>query len=350
MFPGILDSRSCWSFVLMVGGMWPLSLYAQDEKKDKVQEIEARAVLYAKDNFPYRLVMTADNKTIVSACQAFGGVRFWDVDKKAEQPRQPGHTGRGVFGLALSPDGKTVASGGFSDRKVFLWNVASGKTTKELGEHKERVIAAQFTPDGKKLLTTSQEGDIKIWDVESGKETGALFGRIQNIGQVELSPDGKLLALMPGTRGATVTLWDVARDRAVLGLENLPANQGLGPVRFTPDGKQVAVVWGNTEPKLGFWDVATGKPARSIKLPRAEIHTMVFSPDGKRVAASGTDIRLWDIETGKAVVECVGHTGRIEALTFSADGKTLVSGGRDQRIRIWDIPTVTPKPPEDEPK
>src|SRR5437868_53384 len=138
MFPRVLYLRCYWLAVLLTAGGWLVPLPAQDPKKGEVPEIEARAVLYLKDHYPYRVVITPDNKTVVSACGGFGGVRFWDVEKKAERAREPGHTGRGVQGLALSPDGKTVASGGFSDKKVILWDVASGKATKELGEHKER--------------------------------------------------------------------------------------------------------------------------------------------------------------------------------------------------------------------
>jgi WD40 repeat protein len=349
MFPGIRHLGYCSPSVLLVAGVWLLPLHAQEGKKDGPPEIEPRAVLFAKDGAPHRVVLTPDNKTLISACQAFGGVVFWDVDKKEARPRQPGHTGRGVHGLALSPNGKTVASGGFSDRKVFLWDVASGKTTKELGEHQERVIVAHFTPDGKKLLTASREGDIKVWDVETGKEIAALFGRKQNIEQVDLSPDGRFLALYPGTRGATVTLWDMATDKALLTLDGLPGNQGVGPVRFSPDGKHVVVAWGNTEPKLGFWDAATGRSVRSINLPTAT-NALAFSPDGKRFATPhGRDIRLWDVATGMPVATFVENMGN-EGLVFSPDGKTLAAGGRDQRIRLWDVPSPSAKSLRDKEK
>lgn len=333
-----------WLIAALTATGWLSHSSAQEKKKEYVPEIDARLVLYAKDHYPCRVVITPDNKTIISACAGFGGIRFWDVEKKREREVGPGHNGRGIHGLALSLDGKLLASGGFSDRTVLLWDVASAKKTKSLGEHVQRINFAAFTPDGK-LLTASHEGDIKVWDVVSGKETRALFGRLNDLGRVDLSPDGKLLALSPGPRGALVTLWDVATDKARFALKDISAPQGLGPVRFSPDSKYVAVVSGNSDPTLGLWDVATGKPAKTVKIPSSGVHSLAFSPDGKRIALShDNDIRLWDIATGKQLALMAGHTQMIEGLVFSADGRTLVSGGRDGRIRLWDMPSELANP------
>lgn len=332
-------------FAILLGmfcGASPVALQAQNSTKGAGPEIEPRAVLFEKGHSSWRVVITPDKKTLVSSCAGFGGVRFWDVDKKAARDATPGHTGRGVRALALSADGKRAASGGTSDRKVFLWDVASGMTTKELGEHKERIVAVHFTRDGKQLLSASYEGDIKLWDLASGKEVATLFGRLHNVEQVEMSPDGKLLAVAPGTRGAAVTLWDVVKDKAVHSLQDLRNNQGIGPVRFAPDGRSVAVAWGNVEPKLGLWDVVTGKPTASLDLK--SYYAMEFSPDGKHIAIAvpgptngEAEIQLWDLAAKKTVATFVG-VAQVQWLTFSQDGRILIAGSQEHRIRLWDVP------------
>jgi WD40 repeat protein len=84
---------------------------------------------------------------------------------------------------------------------------------------------------------------------------------------------------------------------------------------------------------------------RELWNDKSKYGTLVFSPDGKLLAAgggdAGTDIRLWDAMTGQELDPLTGHQSWVTSLVFWPDGKRLASGSADQTIRIWDVPTRT---------
>ena len=84
-----------------------------------------------------------------------------------------GHTDP-VHAVALNASGTKMASGG-TDRKVILWNVATGKILKTLTGHKSIVTSVEFSPDEKYLISSTIDGITKIWDIETGREVMTHF-------------------------------------------------------------------------------------------------------------------------------------------------------------------------------
>jgi WD40 repeat protein len=66
---------------------------------------------------------------------------------------------------------------------------------------------------------------------------------------------------------------------------------------------------------------------------------VAFSPDGRRLATSGTDgmVRIWSLTTGEQVAALDGRSPRSPRIAFSADGRTLVAAGSDNHVRVWDL-------------
>ena len=128
---------------------------------------------------------------------------FWT--KNGEKRNGLKHEGVSLS-VAFSPDGKTLASGGW-DKTVRLWDVATGTEKKILRGHLDSIHSVAFSPDGKTLASGGWDKTVRLWDVATGTEKKILRGHLDSIYSVAFSPDGKTLA--SGSSDGTVGLWDV---------------------------------------------------------------------------------------------------------------------------------------------
>src|SRR5262249_55542848 len=151
-------------------------------------------------------------------------IQLWDVATGKRNHARSGHA-YSVSVVAVSPDGKLVASGGFRNATLRLWDAATGKPLHEMRTADDSVSTCAFSADGKGVLSGGQNGTIQLWDTATGKELHRFVfenpanvrgtGRME-VKQIHLSPDGQRLAafcinniMIPG-KAATGTLrvWD----------------------------------------------------------------------------------------------------------------------------------------------
>jgi len=111
-------------------------------------------------------------------------------------------------------------------------------------------------------------------------------------------------------------------------------------VVFSPDGRRLATASHDGTAKI--WDAATGQELASfLKGHQEELDAVAFSPDGKTLATAGDDrkVRLWDTASGQERAVLVGHAGDVNTVAFSPDGKMLASGSSDRIVRLWNAST-----------
>ena len=99
---------------------------------------------------------------------------------------------RGVSSVAFSPDGKTLASGGWNGT-VRLWELGSGQERTTF-RHTQAVSSVAFSPDGTTLASGSGDHTIRLWDVDTGQLRTTLEGHLSGVTSLVFSPDGKSLA------------------------------------------------------------------------------------------------------------------------------------------------------------
>jgi WD40 repeat protein len=169
-------------------------------------------------------------------------VKFFDVEKPegvvhAKAPRDMEFTC-----LAISSNGKSEALGIDSTIRVFS---PGRKKAGVLEGHSERIFALAFSPDGKLLVSGSQDNTVKVWDVSDDKLLHTLTADDQRLNAMALSPDGKTVALGMITRkdekitGGEVRLFDVRTGNLKRTLK-VPGTVGVGTLAFSPDGKTLA--------------------------------------------------------------------------------------------------------------
>jgi serine/threonine protein kinase/WD40 repeat protein len=313
-------------------------------------------------------------------------VSLWTLPDRKPIRRLYGHQGE-VSCVAISPDGRIVASGG-QDRLVMLWSRedARARQDSELGISGVMNQSA-FIPEGRRVAVLDpSQSVVRICDLETRQVTATLRDagfpvRFESGGEVLVTlatnriqywsvADGKVRATIPLAAPAVTddpNWWEegkivCARDvlfrysdrRRQLERLSLTTGEILGdPIPGRPEGwkqrtRGLAIssdgrLLAFGEGDLELWDISS-VPRRQALIPTGQTRlnwTILFSPDDRLLATIGIDatIKLWDVATGANLHTLHGHKRGIFCGTFSPDGRTLVTGSHDHTIKLWNVST-----------
>jgi WD40 repeat protein len=242
-----------------------------------------------------------------------------------------GHTA-GVNGIAFSPDGRRLATSS-TDKTAKVWDASTGKELLTLSGHTAGVNGIAFSPDGRRLATASDDKTAKVWDASTGRELFTLSGHTDGVIGVAFSLDGERLG--SASRDKAAKVWDASTGKELLTLSGHP--RLLRDIAFSPDGRRLATPTGDITAKV--FDAATGQLLLTLYGHTGIVWTVSFSPDGGRLATGGGDgtAKMWDVATGRLLLTLCGHTGAVWKISFSPDGTRVATASLDGTARVWDV-------------
>lgn len=301
-------------------------------------------ILFTEDNRIQHAALSPPGGIIVTLFGQTAKVREVETINEIHELNHDDYVDQVVY----SPDGKKIATTSFSnsDRdgysgEVKIWNTESGLLLQTIGAIAKSI---SFSPDSQKLATGEIDGNVKIRDVNTSQVSLVLSmrkgfshsGMIMNssfIEAVAYSPDGK--RILTGGPEDQLIIWDSTTGKQVLSLASAMQFGSVKSAAFSPDGSKVVA---GSFKVAKIWDSKTGKELCTLSGHSNLVSSVSFSPDGTRVLTSGSDnmVKLWDAQTGSELITLTGHTADVTAAFFCADRRSLISVSQDRTVRIWD--------------
>jgi WD40 repeat protein len=301
---------------------------------------------------PLSSVVFHEEKSVLVAGAEDGNLRLWKaeegkplIDKDTKGQILKAH---GSVVTSLAAAGTTLASAS-SDGTVLVWNLPPDKPTHTL-KSASAVRGLAISADGKLLASGGDDNAVQLYDPAAGKASLKLAGPSDWILAVAIAPDAKTVAA--GGHDGKLWLWEVGAKKLfdVLAQAPLPPNvpapqkNVVSALAFSPDGKQIAV--GGSDTRIYLFQANDGKFIRQLQGHTGAVTALAFHPAGNLLLSGSKDrsVRLWNPQAGNVLKVLDGHAAWVEGITLLNKGTKLVSASADQTVRLWDLGAPPPMP------
>jgi WD40 repeat protein len=228
--------------------------------------------------------------------------------------------------VAFSPNGRYLLSGG-KDRKLWLWNLKSGKLVKTFVGHSDIISSVAFSSDSQYAISGSRDRTVRIWNVNSGRLLDTYRGHNGFVSSVNFSSDGRYV--LSGSYDKTLQFWDRRNARLIRRFKR-------GNWVLSMDISRRFALSGHRDRTMRLWDLDTGKLRRSFRTS-SYFMSVAFFPNANRIVSGHTDntLRLWNVNSGRMLRRFWGHSGSVFSVDVSPDSSKIVSGSRDNTVKLW---------------
>jgi WD40 repeat protein len=277
----------------------------------------------------------------------------WDLQASQAQQLWPNLPLRGtIWSLLPARDPQQVLAIGGNNARLL--DLATGRLITPFRPH-NAVHAARFSPNGKEIVSTGADGDVKIWNAD---DTSPAFGRVrikitrahdlndrpQPVNDAAFLPDGEQVVTAGDDH--TVKLWRLADTSATLVQTFQGHTQRVLSVSLSSSGEKLVTASADGTARVWSLGPLKNEAARTVAefvLPHpSPVYAATISPDGRFVATGAADhlARVWDLDhPNKPLWELAGHTAGVTSTSISPDAARLVTGSEDGMLKLWDLAT-----------
>ena len=271
------------------------------------------------------LAISPDGSEAISGSFDTSAIR-WSLKRNVAEQVMRFHD-NAVNAVAWLKDGRVVTAG--ADAHIAIWTPGKPDPDRVLDGHTGPIAGLAVSPDGKTLASASWDHSIRLWPLDGDGKPRVLEGNAQNVNGVAFTPDGS--ALVSAGYDATLRIWPMRSAGSVI-VRNLPTP--LNSTAVAPDGEIIAA---GADGKVYFLS-AQGVVEADIAASPTPIIKVAISPDGKLIAAAGIrgSVAVIDRKARKLERTLVGPGLPVWSVAFFPDSRTLLTGGTDRMIRRWD--------------
>lgn len=308
---------------------------------------------YLAKEYPDRIrSMSSDSKLRTLQLKHIQSIKSPNITLRHDLPDLPAFNK--INGCKFSIDGKRILTAS-DDGSIKVWKAASGRLKTNLkgkdkwniDGHSDAVKTGSFRPYSTQLVSASADHSLKIWEIHPRKvkvlrtlkddpKTGEK-GHSKTVNDCCFSPDGSLM--VSASDDKTLRIWDVNNDWQSHALND---SDPIMCCTFGNDGKWIISL--SSTGAIKIRDVVSGEILHTPTIGHSvAVNSCSFSDKSRKLVSAYKDhtLKVWDVDDsfGKPMRELAEHSEAVNGCCFSTDGKLVVSASSDHTVKIWDVAT-----------
>lgn len=283
----------------------------------------------------FNLAMSPNGNDFATA-SADGKVIVWNLQRDLEFQSHSAHASA-IGAVAINADGTVVVTAGH-DSTARVWD-RKRRFAPMIFKERKHVFCVAISPDDKTIASGGGEGVVHLWDTETGNAIGTLDVHNSTVWSLAFSPDGKFLAA--GTEGCAIGVFELATKSLPFKLTG--HHRTVTSLTFTPDSR--CLLSGSHDGTVRIWNLPSGDLIAQTEPLGLPVLAVATSPNSECFAAAlgnpfefqlGGGIVVGQINDATIRRRIQGHSKPVTGIAFTSDGKRIISGSQDRTIRFWD--------------
>ncbi|PSB43226.1 hypothetical protein C7B80_24915 [Cyanosarcina cf. burmensis CCALA 770] len=220
-------------------------------------------------------------------------------------------------------------------------------SVKSLIGHSEWIRAIAFSPDGKYLISGSNDRTVRLWDLQTGQLIRLLKGHKERVKYLRVSEDGNLI--ISGSADSTLKIWEIETGNCIRTIKTSQNPQTvLNAIAINASQHTIATGSTSVQGTVKLWNWQTGEMIDAVRAASSGIRSLAMSQDGKILVSGsgGGTIKIWHLDRGlNQPKHDLSNAHMSDVLTLAIRNQILISGGEDRTIKIWDLNTTEKQQP-----